>query len=266
MQKIKSYHLFLILPVLIIGAGLIFRKPIGLFVWKSLHVPNAALFFYSDAKLALEIGNYYFNVYGDEIYDLQRADEYFVYALALDPDVPDAWHQRARIDFLNGRLRIALDKINTQMALHGDSLMASYYIRGLIYGYLGKFDLAENDFQKFKVWDPTNWAIYNDLAWIYFQKGDFVEAEKSAREGLIRSNSESPWLLTALGVALLNLERKDEARQTLLKAEERIHALTERDWLKAYPGNNPDFASEGIEAMKKTVTKNLVLLDGKSAK
>lgn len=80
-----------------------------------------------DARFTLYLGNYYFNVYGDGVYDLVRAEKFFYKALELDPRVPDAWHQLARIDFLRGKFRSALDKINWQIELHGDSFMASYY-------------------------------------------------------------------------------------------------------------------------------------------
>ena len=46
----------------------------------------------------MQKGNYYFNVGGNGAYDLEKAEKYFNKALEIDPQVPDAWHQLARID------------------------------------------------------------------------------------------------------------------------------------------------------------------------
>lgn len=246
--------------ILLVALGFFAREPIGRFVWSTLGAPRIGLFLTKDAELALEIGNYYFNVYGDGIYDLNHARYYFEYALMLDSKVPDAWHQLARIDFLRGNYYDALDKINTQIVLHGDSFMASYYIRGLIYGYMGDLVHAKENFLKFKEWDPNNWAIHNDLAWIYFKMGEYTQAEREAREGL-EWNQGNAWLLTALGVALLNQSNHDEARTTLLAAQKAITRLTEQDWHKAYPGNNPAVAAKGIREMAEIAKKNLALLE-----
>lgn len=223
--------------------------------------PELALAINPDAKLSLYLGNYFFNVYGDGAYDLNRAERFFKRAIELDPQVPDAWHQLARIDFLRGDFSKALDKINRQIELHGDSFMASYYIRGLIIGYKNKrggedLDKAEGDFKKFLAWDEKNWAALNDLAWIYFLDKKFSEAEKTARRGL-SFNPGNPWLLNTLGAALLNQGRNNEARPILEEAIRNAEKLKVEDWHKAYPGNHPNSALPGIESVKKTISENL---------
>ena len=208
------------------------------------------------AQLSFSTGNYYFNVGGKGIYDMGRAEKYYRGALWLNPSVPDAWHQLARIDFLRGDFPAALEKINKQLAVHGDSLMASYYIRGLIQGYAGNLEGAEADFVKFLAWDPQNWATHNDLAWIYFRKGEFAKAAEIARRGL-ETNSENPWLLNSLGVALINLEKKDEAHEVLARASRSAASLTEFDWHRAYPGNDPRDAAKGLEEIKRKIEFNI---------
>ncbi|KKS38293.1 MAG: hypothetical protein A3G49_02530 [Candidatus Sungbacteria bacterium RIFCSPLOWO2_12_FULL_41_11] len=236
-----------------------FQPDIGNFLWKEAGFPRLAVFVYPDAKFAVNIGNYYFNVGGKGDYDLARAEKFFRYALFLNSRVPDAWHELARIDFLRGDFAGALEKINKQIALHGDLFMASFYIRGLINGYAGNFDEAERDFKKFLEWDKTNWAVHNDLAWIYFQKGDYKKTEEIARAGL-EFNRGNIWLLISLGVALLNQEKKEEARKILEEAGMAATLLSETDWQKAYPGNNPLWAKTGLEKMKETIEFNLGLV------
>lgn len=235
------------------------RIAIGHFLFDAFRLVKPAIFLANEAELALKAGNYYFNVYGDGVYDLEKARDYFNLALDLDPNVPDAWHQLARIDFLEGDFYNALKKINKQLEIHRDSLMPAYYVRGLIHGYARQFKKAEKDFIIFLKYDPKNWATHNDLAWIYFQMGDYENTETIARKGL-RWAPDNPWLLNILGVSLLNLNSKEEAHMILKKALENAKTLTETDWHKAYPGNNPTVAVAGIRAMIKTIEFNIALV------
>jgi len=211
---------------------------------------------------ALQKGNHYFNVDGRGLYDLDKAEEYFQKALELDPNVPDAWHQLARIDFLRGNFDSAIVKINTQLELHGDSLMASYYIRGLIEGFQEKYPAAEKDFQKFLTWDPHNWAGNNDLAWIYFAQGKFEMAESQSRFAL-EFDANNPWLLLMHGVSLMNLGRKEEAKEEIVRAKEAASVLSSERWSFSYPGNDPRIAPQGVVEMQKAIERNLALVETK---
>lgn len=209
------------------------------------------------ARGFLYLGNGFFG--GVLPYNLSLAEVSYTVALALDENVPDVWHQRARISFLDGNFPQARERINTQLTLHGDGLMASYYIRGLINGYDKRYKEAEEDFSRFLVWDPSNWAANNDLAWIYFAQGKFAEAEARSREGLLY-NDTNPWLLTMHGMSLFNLGQKEEAQRELTKAKTEALTLTSTDWQKAYPGNDPTIAPEGLAALVKTIETNLELV------
>ena len=235
-----------------------FRDRIGILVWNTLHTPDMALALHRDAGFAVAIGNYYFNVGGTGAYDLVRARTYYEKALQMDPQVPDAWHQLARIEFLRGNFYGAYDKINKQIELHGNSFMASYYIRGLINGFLGNTNGAEKDFKTFLAWDAKNWAAHNDLAWVYFTKGDYRNTEVIAREGLA-FNPGNPWLLTSLGLALLNEGKKEEAHMILADALKESGKLTAADWHHAYPGNDPGLGDTGLEKMRSVIRHNLTL-------
>lgn len=265
----KQLLICVLVAAILVSGTLSFRDPLARFVWQNYRSAYGALLLnHGDAGLALEIGNYYFNVGGSGEYDLEKADQYFKLAIAIDPRVPDAWHQRARIAFLKGNFSDALEKINTQISLHpplmnkwgihGDGLMASYYIRGLIEGYDHQFDKAIPDFEKFISWDNKNWAAYNDLAWIYFQKGDYRKTEEAADRGLALF-PENTWLLTMKGVALLNEGRRVDARKVLIRALDKAKALTAEDWERAYPGNDPAIAEQGLAEMRKAIEFNVGL-------
>ncbi len=240
-----------------------FRTQLGIALWNQLHLsPQVMLTLNTDAVFVVEIGNYYFNVYGDDVYDLKKAEKYFKKAIQIDPQVPDAWHQLARIDFLHGDFDSALYKINKQIEIHGDNFMASYYIRGLIHGFRKESEMAESDFLMFLEWDPINWAARNDLAWVYFEQARYEDTFVVAERG-IEYFPNNPWLLNIAGASLLNLERYKEAEIFLSHAFLQAEQLTNRDWEKAYPGNDPRIASQGLAEMKEAIKRNLSLVVNK---
>ncbi|MBI2048206.1 MAG: hypothetical protein HYT27_03625 [Parcubacteria group bacterium] len=214
----------------------------------------------NNADTLVQKGNYYFNVGGAGKYDLDKAETYFNKALTTDQNVSDAWHQLARIDFLRGDFDGALEKINTQIELHGDSLMSSYYIRGLIYGYTKEYEKAEKDFLKFFEWDRNNWAVYNDLAWVYFQKGEY-EKTRVVAEGGLAHFPNNPWLLNMAGLSHMNLGNAQKAKIYFQKSFFWAETLTETQWHKAYPGNDPRVANAGIGEMKNAIKFNIELVD-----
>ena len=224
---------------------------------------SLGVFFFMPEKLtaeqALDRGDHYFNVDGKGEYNLEKAEKYYAKALELDPNVPDAWHQLARIDFLSGNFGEALAKINTQIDLHGESSLSSYYVRGLIEGFNKDYQAAETDFKFFLSWKPESWAAHNDLAWIYFEQGKFADAEKTALKGL-SYDPDNAWLLLMHGTALMNLGRREEAMNELLKAKEEASKLTATDWGYANPGNDPRVAKQGLLSMRQAIEQNLVLV------
>ncbi len=255
-KKILGIFLTALFFSAVLGAA--YREQVAEVLAYHLHLAPMALALYPDANFAFEIGNYYFNAKGSGVYDLDKAERYFRKSLTLDPSTPAAWHQLARIDFLRGNFDAALSEINTQIEFHGDALIASYYVRGLIEGFQKNYSAAEKDFQTFLRMKPETWGVYNDLAWVYFQAGDFSRAEAIARRGLSVAPA-SPWLLTSLGVALLNLGRREEAAEVLQKAFDGAQSLTPADWGAVNPGNDPRTASGGLEKMKAAILENLNL-------
>ncbi|MDP3779485.1 MAG: tetratricopeptide repeat protein, partial [bacterium] len=239
----------------------VFHSQVGIFIWNEFHLPRIALALNPDARFAKAIGDYYFNQGGNGDYKPETAKVYYQKALSWDPMAPDAWHQMSRIDFVKGDMRAAYDDIDKQIALHGDSLPNSYYMRGLIEGYIGNLDGAQKDFQRaLEVGDSRHWATHNDLAWIYFLKGDFASAERIAAQGL-SMNPGNPWLLNSLGTALLNEGKGEEAKKILAEAQTATDKLTVEDWRRAYPGNDPKDAPTKMKAMQDLVAYNLALAD-----
>lgn len=212
------------------------------------------------AAYAMRQGDYYFN---GGAYDLTKAQSYYEWAIRFDPEIPLAHYRLADVYFIQRKEESALKHINVEIARNPEFGRA-YYVRGLIYGFNGKLDEAEQDFKTLLSLRPaedTAWAIYNDLAWIQFQKGNFADVEKTAREGLTRFPS-NPWLLNSLGLALLNSQKKEEAQIVFGEAVMHIEKLTLEDVRKAYPGNDPATAGQRREKMINTIKYNSTLAQG----
>lgn len=231
-------------------------------VWNRHHnFPAVVLFFNpNDAELAVDIGYHLYNTFGEGAYDLDRAERYVQKGLEIDPMVPTAWHQLARIDFLRGDLRGAIAKADTQIALHGDAYMPTYYVRGLAYAFNGQLAQGEEDFKKFLAWKPESWAAHNDLAWIYFRQGKYEEMRTHTEAG-ISLVPRNPWLLMMHGVALMNTGERAEAAAYFARAQEEVEHVTPEVWMRMYPGNDPAIAEQGIRELKETIEMNSALVE-----
>ncbi len=256
-QALRLLGLTAFIAVASVGGVVVVAPSPGAFVWSNTRLaPIATTLAPRDAALRFEIGNYYF---GGGAYDTTKAESYYRKALELDPNLQGPHYQLARIYFVQGDFYTAETEINKEMELHPD-YKRSHYVRGLIYGYSGRLAEAGAEFKQFLKWKPDSWAGNNDLAWIYFQEGKYAEARDTARVGLTIA-PENPWLLNALGVALLNLDDKNGAKEAFTKALAVLGSMSEQDWGKAYPGNSPEIYDDGLAKMKESIEQNLKLLN-----
>lgn len=215
--------------------------------------PNMRVFF---SQKFFVLGNYYFS---EKAYNLNYAEKIYKIALRINSETPGAHYQLARIYFLQGKFKTARNTINGEIEKQPE-FKRSFYVRGLINGYDGKFPEAVADFEEFLKWKPESWAAHNDLAWVYFQVGDFDKVLALADDGL-KDNPKNPWLLNTKGLALYNLKRKGEAKEYLTKALEETEKLRPEDWKMAYPGNDPQFSAAGLKQMLEAIklNKNLAI-------
>lgn len=211
-----------------------------------------------DANLAMQIGSYCFN---GGTYDIECAESAYKRAVAIDPKILWGNYQIARIYFVRGEFNQALEYAAKELAANPANLR-TLYVRGLIYGYRGQagdLEKAEADFRRFTQWAPAEWAGYNDLAWILAKQGKYREIKETlldARKKTIPSSEKNPWLWNSLGVAELNLKEYAEAKKSFEKAQLLAEKLTLTEWQKAYPGNNPAQAQEGLAAFLKAINGN----------
>src|SRR3989344_5343397 len=260
----KQWQSFLLVSVLVVFVSIYAsRDALASFVWQKYRLSQVAVLLDgSNAELAMFIGSYHFNgVIGGGEYNPDIALKAYRKAVSINPKILWGHYQLARIHFVKGVFNLALEEINKELEANPENLR-SLYVRGLIYGYRNQFgdlELAENDFRRFTYWAPSEWAGYNDLAWIFSKGGKYREAEEELGRAFenISEARKNPWLLTALGVAELNLKKYSRAADSFKKAKELAEKLTIEEWRRSYQGNNPATNSEGLSAFLKAIDENL---------
>lgn len=212
------------------------------------------------AALAFEYGERHLDATDPAEYDIILAQMYFKKAAALDPTYPYVYHELARISFLRGDYALALAQIDFQISLHGDSEPNSYYVRGLIEGYMGDYTDAAADYAHYITFDPHDWAAMNDYAWILLKAQQYDLAADVSGRGL-QLFPKNPWLLNTNAIALYEL---GDLQQASIEAKAAIQAsdtVTTEEWLRAYPGNDPSAAPEGIASLQEAASENMHTID-----
>jgi len=195
------------------------------------------------------------------LYDIDRAEYFYKELEKIDPTYPYLYHQLARIEFLRGHFHDALSYINKEIAAHGADEPNTYYVRGLIEGYMGRYDQAVDDYAIFLKTNPNNWAAINDYAWVLLKANQPEEALEVLENGPLGHTIPNAWLLNSKAIALYELGRIPEALEAVTAASALAENVKEADWLKAYPGNDPKIAGQGIDALKRSIEKNRTAIE-----
>lgn len=249
----NTRHTRVVLPILAIA---VFLFASGMMAEaRRLIEENIVFRFAPSAERAMTYGNRYFSARAKNAYDIERAEYFYNQALVLDPQTPYLQHQLARIHFLKGDFNQALARIDLEISDNPSVSPSSFYVRGLIEGYMGLYDAAASDYEKYLVQDPKNWAALNDYAWVLLKAGRFEDARQVTTRALIDFPGNA-WLLNSQAIALFELGRYQEAFESAEKAVPAVEALTEEEWLVAYPGNDPRIAAEGIATLRNSIIHN----------
>jgi len=209
-----------------------------------------------DAQKAFQFGERHFSSKEPGAYNIELADYFFKKAQEMDATLPYLLHERARVAFIRGEFQSALVAINLQISNHGSSTPNSYYIRGLILGYMGRYEEAAKDYNRFLAYEPHNWAGLNDYAWVLIKAKRYNEAAGVAAYGL-QDSPDNPWLLNSYAIASSELGHHGEAQEAISRAALTVGAVTSDDWLTAYPGNDPQIAPHGITTLKQSIADNM---------
>lgn len=213
---------------------------------------GAVFYYFLTPSGRFVLGNYFF---GGGSYNLSLAQRMYESVLRKDKNFHGANYQLGRVYFIKGDFSGAWFFIEREIK-NNPEFSKSYYMRGLIFGYVNYLESAETDFLKFLSYKPDSWAGWNDLAWVYFKKGDFRLMEGASRTGLLY-NKNNPWLLNSLALALYNEGRNTEATEQFEESLKGFEKIGRSGWGKAYPGNDPKIYGEGYRETLETVKSNL---------
>lgn len=211
---------------------------------------------FPSVEVAFAYASRHFDAAHPADYDLAFAEKLYLEAQKSDDTYPYLNHQLARIHFLRGDFTVALLYIDKEIRLHGATEKNPYYVRGLIQGFIGRYDEAAKDYAVYLQSDPTNWAAVNDFAWVLLKAGRY-DAALSAVDNGLASWPENPWLLNSKATALFELGRLDEASIFAARAGKQVMGVTESQWSRAYPGNDPLIATRGLQAFRDAVADNI---------
>lgn len=216
-------------------------------------------FFLKDVNTCLYMAGKIFNQRSGYL-DLEKSEKYYLEAEDLSPSLA-VKYQLSRIYFLTGNFNFSLYYLSKILEVEGDNNEA-LYLRGLVYGFQQKYELAELDFKKYTNISPGVWAGWNDLSWIYLKQGEYEKAENTALEGLTRFPA-NPWLHNQLAVALLNLESYEVALEHFRAALSGFEKLKPEEWAAAYPGNSSLDRESGYTNALIAVRNNIELVESK---
>jgi tetratricopeptide (TPR) repeat protein len=227
---------------------------------------SAMLTMFPSAQRAYSYGEHHFSSKSGNAYDVNKAQYFFEIAARENPEDPYAYHELARIAFLRSDYGNARSLITKAIDVaNGNPIPSSYYVKGLIEGFSLDYDAAIADYKKYITYDPTNWAATNDLAWVLLKAHRPKEAIQ-AIDKVLPYWPENPWLLNNKATALQEVGKIADALVAIRSADAAVGNISQQDWLKAYPGNDPRVAREGVEALKTSIAENMHTIELASQK
>jgi tetratricopeptide (TPR) repeat protein len=211
-------------------------------------------------KTHVKLGNTFFGG-NPSLYNVKFAQLFFKFAAYSPVTRPPefAHYQLSRTFFIQGQLDRALYEAYEELRFYPDNVR-TYYILGLTYGYLNREKEAIIAFSEFIKKYPNSWAARNDMAWLQFRIGDVEGAYITIKPVVWIDN---PWVQNTYGTIMLNLGEYDIAKEAFSKAQQVASRMTEQEWGRAYPGNDPRIHAIGLQAMLKSISTNLMIIEAK---
>ncbi|MFT5036854.1 MAG: tetratricopeptide (TPR) repeat protein [Candidatus Azotimanducaceae bacterium] len=264
-----------------------YQASISIFLWKKFDiVPQASVII--NPATAYEIGSGYLFGKPNYEYDAQKGITYLGRAAILDPTYEGAWFLLGMARFVEGDFTSAMVYFDKEINLYDVSTSenipyTSYYLKALTYGFTKQFNESAEGFEyliEINANDSRSWAYYTDLAWVYFQQGRFEDIKNVMEggeaspvrlkttgedgqeievldQGGFSRYPENPWVLNMYALALHNLEETEKAHGLFIQAKTTADLLTNSDWIKAYPGNDPGNAARGLADFREVIEKNI---------
>jgi tetratricopeptide (TPR) repeat protein len=220
---------------------------------------------YANSFLSYQLGGIFFGEI-KPLYNIKLAHFFYkrsAYPILNTKPKQYAHYQLSRVYFIEGDLYSALDEANNELKIYPTS-KHTYYILGLIYGYLNKEQKAIDAFSKYIESHPDTWAGRNDKAWLQFRIGD-IDGAITTILPVVERYKYTPWVQNTYCALLINKKDYVKATEVCADAKKIIDTVTEEGWGRAYPGNDPRLYSDGLQAMKKSIRENILILEKNKA-
>lgn len=179
----------------------------------------------------------------------------------LGNPVPYAHHQLSRTFFIQGNLDEALSEARKELTIYPNDT-ATYYVLGLTLGFMNREKEAIEAFSEFIKYNPGTWSAANDKAWLQFRIGDIQGAVMTIKPMADRA-TDNAWIQNTYCTLMINVKDYISAKKACMLAKKAAEKMTEKDWGRAYPGNDPRIYGTGLNAMRMSIDENLKLLDEK---
>lgn len=246
----------LLFGVVVLCALILASKPIvavGATLYEDVRIALAA-----NEEVAYQYAVKHFDAAHADDYDIDRAAVLFDRVYAMNPNHPYVQHQRARVAFLRSDFSVALMRIDE--AVEKGTTPSSYYMRGLIKGFMGDYEGAAKDYEMYLRTDPKNWAAITDYSWVLIKAGKPLEGLVALDWGLLYW-PDNPWLLNTKATAHFDRGEYIKAKDAIMKAKSAVDSVTPDAWSRAYPGNDPLIAPQGVDVFRKSVEENMHRID-----
>lgn len=144
-------------------------------------------------------------------------------AIGLDPEFAEAFNKLGDYYMKKGQVQRALDMFKRSIDLKPE-VENTHYDLGCAYAHLGQYSEGLSELQKALRMDPKHFEIYGRIGHIYLQMAMYNEAIENLKIALNKDKDDLMARFT-LGVALVKVDRAEEARQHFTKVIERYSTL-----------------------------------------
>ncbi len=195
-----------------------------------------------------------------EPYSLEGLATEYEDRLALDENDKDALFSLARIYYIGNQTEKSLTAIAQYKERYPEEKRI-YYISGLANAYGGNLRVAELEFLEFIDSGLSRWPGYLDLAWVYFQQGEFDQSQEKLDIALENFGSNM-WLNTSRGAVALAQGENEESLRYLYRAQEQAKTVTVEEWRENYSLNDPAEFENEIDRMRAVIETNITYAQG----
>lgn len=159
-----------------------------------------------------------------------------------------------------GELDLALREYSDAQAIDTKE-PGTYFAMGNVYLKMKDYDRAEKEYRKAIELGPSA-DFYNNLGWVYIERGQLDQARKFVGEALSSAPSDRKYVyLDTLGVVQMNSGEFEEAEESFLKAASGVAGRNREAYLAIYGHLAELYRKQGESEKASVVEEKLKLYE-----